>query len=112
MKPNSTHSLSNLLSFSPTVKDEDLFIPPTQPPSPPFPVSNLPASSQIRIVSQNTTKSNATIHSLLNVCSAHLSDGIDINPFTADIILIQEPWFSQIGINVISGQPILGLPSY
>src|ERR1700679_2329746 len=102
--------LSNLLSFSPTVENEDLFIPPDIPSSPE--PSNLPAPSQIRIVSQNTMRSNAAIHSLLNISSAQLLDGVDTNPFTSDVILIQEPWYGRIGIDITSGQDILGLPSH
>ena len=49
-------------------------------------------------------KSNALMHSLLNVSSS--------SPFATDIILFQEPWYGRIGIDVVSGQDIFGTPSH
>ena len=111
---------SQLESFSPTLDDDDLFAPvssASQSPvdshrvplpavshaPPPLPVASLP-SLKLCFVSQNVMKSNYAIHSLLNVSSS--------GRFVADIILIQEPWFGRIGINVISGHDILGCPSH
>ena len=111
---------SQLETFSPTLDDDDLFAPvssssrspdvPNVAPcltsphalSPP-PIPSSP-SLNLRFVSQNAMKSNYAIHSLLNVSSS--------GNFVADIILIQEPWFGRIGIDVISGHDILGCPSH
>jgi ribonuclease HI len=95
--------------FSPDIDESDLFVPNVSSSSqnssliPPT-SSYIPISSSLRIVSQNVMKSNVAIHSLLSVSSSR--------PFTADIILIQEPWFGRIGIDVITGKDILGTPSH
>jgi hypothetical protein len=99
----------DLEHFSPNIDESDLFIlnvsSSSQNSSSIPPVSSyIPVSSSLCIVSQNIMKSNVVIHSLLSVSSSR--------PFTADIILIQEPWYGRIGINVITGKDILGIPSH
>ena len=100
---------SELETFSPTLDNEDIFsLPPSLPlsqrsSSPPcIPLPSV--SLKLRFVSQNIMKSNYAIHSLLNVSSS--------GRFVADVILIQEPWFGRIGIDVISGLDVLGCPSH
>ena len=100
---------SELETFSPVLDNKDIFFPPLSPSlSPPLSVplcdSSLSVSLKLRFVLQNVMKSNYAIHSLLNVSSS--------GRFVADVILIQEPWFGKIGINVISGHDILGCPSH
>jgi hypothetical protein len=95
--------------FSPDIDESDLFVPNVSSSSqnsssiPPI-SSYIPISSSLRIVSQNVMKSNVAIHSLLSVSSSR--------PFTADILLIQEPWYGRIGIDVITGKDIFGTPSH
>src|SRR5258708_10003089 len=90
--------------MSPDIDDEDLIIHPI--PSQSSTLSSIPylSSQKLRFISQNVMKSHVVTHSLLNIAS--------FSPFSADIILIQEPWYGRIGIDVITGKTIFGTPSH
>ena len=100
---------TELESFDPEIDVSDLYVPPSIPSSqssniPNFPFIQPHELSSLHFISQNVMKSNTCIHSLLNISSSH--------PFATDIILIQEPWYGRIGIDVISGKDIYGVPSH
>ena len=97
---------ADLESFSPKLEDSDLFIPLlTSSNIFPSPLPSVDHSfSILRLISQNVNKSNHIIHSLVNVSS--------LWPFSTDIILIQEPWYAQIDIDVTTGKDIYGTPSH
>ena len=98
---------AKLESFSPIIEDADLSGIPHVSSSPDSFIlpSNLPSvsSSKLCFISQNTMKSNALMHSLLNVSSS--------SPFATDIILFQEPWYGRIGIDVVSGDRLPTIPA-
>ena len=108
--PDFDSLFAELETFDPDIDVSDLYVPPSIPSSssqssnivPNFPFTQTNDFSSLCFVSQNVMKSNTCIHSLLNISSSP--------PFAADIILIQEPWYGRIGIDVISGKDIYGIP--
>jgi len=92
---------SNLEHFSPELDDWDIFLP-VHSSSSSSPNNDI--TQPLHFISQNVMRSNAVTHSLLNIVSSHT--------YQADVILLQEPWFSQIGIDVISSKDILGCPAH
>jgi hypothetical protein len=95
---------AELEAFSPELDDADIFVPPlSSSPSVSSSDHSVPPS-KILFISQNVMKSNVVTHSLLNISSS--------KGYPADVILIQEPWFGRIGIDVITGKDIFGCPSH
>lgn len=84
---------SDIIAHAPTPSSSDPSLLPT-----PLPTQFL------SVISQNVMKSNIVTHALSNIASSHSN--------RADIILVQEPWWDWIGLDVKSGEPILGLPTH
>jgi len=91
-------------TFSPIIETPDLLpfeLFPSQSSDSSVQSPILPVSPPLRFVAQNVNKSNIAMHTLLNSYLPWSSNTPSISPpnpcLTADIIMIQEPWWGRIG---------------